>query len=103
MKILFFILVLSPIYGLAQENVSLEGVLYKKQKSWHLFVKSTSQFVKKGSVQLRDISENQIPFLIEKSFVKIIGTKKKCKSKSKSKSKSKLFIIQVQVQIQVQV
>ncbi len=80
MKLLLILSFLWPTVSYSAELGGLEGTLYKKSEKWFLFVETESAYFKKGSVALVNIPKEQNKYLIEKSYVQVIGHQEKCES-----------------------
>ncbi len=78
MKYLFSMMVLYCIAGFASDEMTLDGTLFKKNDSWFLFVEMESVSLKKGTIALTNISKQQNKYLVEKSYVRVIGQRGKC-------------------------
>mgnify|MGYP001561183354 CR=1 FL=1 len=81
MKYLMAVLLLYSVTGLASDEMTLDGTLFKKNDKWFLFVQNEKASFKKGTVELKDIPSSQNKFLIEKAYVQVFGKQDKCPSK----------------------
>jgi hypothetical protein len=81
MKYLFLALTLFSLRGLAAENLSIDGTLFKKDQRWFLFVENEKAAFKKGTIELKDIPSAQKKFLIDKAYVQVTGEMDTCPSK----------------------
>jgi hypothetical protein len=74
----------SPIASNLEGQTQLDGTLYRKKNDWLLFVESDKAEFKKGSVQLvlsKSKKKQLESYLINQSYVTVVGKKTHCKSK----------------------
>src|ERR1035437_3648965 len=73
-----------PASASPEAQVQLEGTLYRKKSEWLLFVESDKAAFKKGSIQLvlpKPKGKQFERYLINQSYVTVVGKKTSCKSK----------------------
>jgi|GEM_PF-4635911 len=70
---------ISQAHAMSEESL-IQGLLFKKNEKWCIFVESKNAAFKKGVLTLIKIPKSYNKMLIEKSFVEIIGHQEKCAS-----------------------